>query len=142
MQLESQIKQAEAELDTCRNTINELRQAIRDNGGARLDQIKVEIAQATKARQDKKKQHEDYLQLTLQCGLPTANTEQTFYRNLKSTEEKQEEMRKEREKLTTLQGSRIAEHLNTEQEIEIQKSEIESLQPITLRHIGDKKTIG
>lgn len=37
-------------------------------------------------------------------------------------------MRKEREKLTTLQGSRIAEHLNTEQEIEIQKSEIESLQ--------------
>lgn len=128
VQLESQIKQAEAELDTCRNTINELRQAIRDNGGARLDQIKVEIAQATKARQDKKKQHEDYLQLTLQCGLPTANTEQTFYRNLKSTEEKQEEMRKEREKLTTLQGSRIAEHLNTEQEIEIQKSEIESLQ--------------
>ena len=56
------------------------------------------------------------------------STEQTFYRNLKSTEEKQEEMRKEREKLTTLQGSRIAEHLNTEQEIEIQKSEIESLQ--------------
>lgn len=127
-QLENQIKQAETELDTCRNTMNELRQAIHDNGGARLDQIKTEIAQAAKDQQDKKKQHEEYLQLTQQCGLPAANTEQTFYRNLKSAEEKQDEIQKERDKLTKLQGTKIAEHLNTRQEIDMQKQEIESLQ--------------
>lgn len=126
-QLDSQIKQAESELDTCRNTIAELRQAIRNNGGERLERIQTEIEQATQTLQERKKQHELYLLLTQQCGLPAANTEQTFFRNLKSADDKQEEMQTERERMTSLQGVKMAEHLATQEEIKIQRQEIESL---------------
>lgn len=127
-QLESQFNQAEQELDNCRNSINDLRQAIHENGGDRLEQIKKEIEQATVAQQEKKRQHERYLQLTVDCGIPAANTEQTFFRNQKTAEDKLEEVVAEREKTTTLQGGKIAKHLQTKQEIELQKQEIESLQ--------------
>lgn len=127
-QLDSQIKQAESELDTCRNTITELRQAIRNNGGERLERIQVEIEQATQTQQERKRQHEQYLLLTQQCGLPAAHTEQGFFRNLKSAADKQEEMQAERDRLTSLQGAKMAEHLTTRKEIEIQKQEIESLE--------------
>lgn len=127
-QLESQFNQAEQELDTCRNSINELRQAIRENGGERLEQIKKEIEQATAAQKEKKKQHERYLQLAVDCRMPAANTEQTFFRNQKTAEDKQEELLAERDKTTNLQGGKIGQHLQTKQEIELQKQEIESLQ--------------
>lgn len=126
-QLDSQIKQTETELDTHRNTIGELRQAIRANGGERLEQIKAEIGQATQTQKSRKEQHNQYLRLTQQCGLPVANTEQTFFRNLKSAEEKQEEVQLERNRQTSTQGAKMAEHLNTQKEIKIQKQEIESL---------------
>lgn len=127
-QLESQFNQAEQELDNCRNSINDLRQAIRENGGDRLEQIKKEIEQATVAQQEKKRQHERYLQLTIDCGIPAANTEQTFFRNQKTAEDKQEEIQAEREKTTALLGEKIAKNMQTEQEIKLQKQEIESLQ--------------
>lgn len=127
-QLESQFNQAEQELDNCRNSINDLRQAIRENGGDRLEQIKKEIEQATVAQQEKKRQHERYLQLTVDCGIPAANTEQTFFRNQKTAEDKQEEIQAEREKTTALLGEKIAKNMQTEQEIKSQKQEIESLQ--------------
>lgn len=126
-QLDSQIKQAEKELDTSRNTITELRQAIRDNGGERLERIQTEIEQATLTQQDRKKQHGEYLRLTQQCGLLAAHTEQSFFRNLKSADDKQEETQRKRDHLTALHGAKIAEHLATQKEIEIQKQEIESL---------------
>lgn len=126
-QLDSQIKQAENELDTCRNTITELRQAIRDNGGERLERIQAEIEQATQTQQDRKKQHDEYLRLTQQCGLLAAHTEQTFFRNLKSANDRQEEMQKERDRLTALHGTKIAEHLTIQKESELQKKEIDSL---------------
>lgn len=127
-QLDSQFNQAEQELDNCRNSINDLRQAIRENGGDRLEQIKKEIEQATVAQQEKKRQHERYLQLTVDCGIPAANTEQTFFRNQKTAEDKQEEIQAEREKTTALLGEKIAKNMQTEQEIKLQKQEIESLQ--------------
>ncbi|MEY8609991.1 ATP-binding protein [Parabacteroides segnis] len=127
-QLESQFNQAEQELDNCRNSINDLRQAIRENGGDRLEQIKKEIEQATVAQQEKKRQHERYLQLTVDCGIPAANTEQTFFRNQKTAEDKQEDIQAEREKTTALLGEKIAKNMQTEQEIKLQKQEIESLQ--------------
>lgn len=126
-QLDSQIKQAEDELDTCRNTITELRQAVRDNGGERLERIHAEIEQATQTQQDRKRQHEQYLLLTQQCGLPAAHTEQAFFRNLKNADDKQEEMQKKRDILSSLQGAKMAEHLTTQNELEVQKQEIESL---------------
>lgn len=127
-QLESLFNQAEQELDNCRNSINDLRQAIHENGGDRLEQIKKEIEQATVAQQEKKRQHERYLQLTVDCGIPAANTEQTFFRNQKTAEDKQEEIQAEREKTTALLGEKIAKNMQTEQEIKLQKQEIESLQ--------------
>lgn len=126
-QLDSQIKQAEANLDANRTTIADLRQSIRDNGGERLEQIKKEIKEAAQIHQDKKKQHEQYLLLTQQCGLPAAHTEQTFFRNLKSAEDKQEELQAERNRLTSLQGAHMAKLLHTEKEIKTQQDEIESL---------------
>lgn len=126
-QLENQIAQAETELDACRNTKNELRQAIRDNEGARLEQIKADIEQTTRAQQHKKGQHQHYLQLTQQCGLQAAHTEQSFFRNQKNAEEKQQELQVERDRLTALQGLQMGTHLNTQQEIDTQKREIESL---------------
>lgn len=126
-QLESQIKQAESELDNYRDTVNELRQAIRDNGGSRLEQIQAEIAQSEKEKQDKKRQHDQYLQLALLCELPAANSEQTFFRNLKSTEDRQEKMLAERERLNSRQGAEIAARLNLKQEIEAQQQELKSL---------------
>ena len=125
--MDSQFNQAEQELDNCRNSINDLRQAIRENGGDRLEQIKKEIEQATVAQQEKKRQHERYLQLTVDCGIPAANTEQTFFRNQKTAEDKQEEIQAEREKTTALLGEKIAKNMQTEQEIKLQKQEIESL---------------
>lgn len=126
-QLDSQIKQAEGELDNCRNTIAELRQAIRNNGGERLERIQAEIKQAAQTQQDRKKLHEQYLHLTQQCGLPAAQTEQSFFRNMKVANDKQEEIQAERDRLTPKHGVKIAEHLTSRKEIEIQKQEIESL---------------
>lgn len=126
-QLESQITQAEKEQDACRNAVNELRQAIRDNGGMRLEQIQAEMTQTQKVQQDKKQLHGQYLKLAQLCELPAANTEQSFFRNLKSTEDKQLDIQIEREKLNTRQGSKIAAHISRRQEIEIQQQELESL---------------
>lgn len=126
-QLESQIVQAESELETCNNTMNELRQAIRANGGERLEQIKEGIKQVSSVQKHKKNQYEQYILLTQQCGLLVAHTEQTFFRNQKSAEEKQQELQVERDRLTALQGSLMAGHLNTRNEIEAQKKEIDSL---------------
>lgn len=126
-QLDSRIKQAEASLDAGRTTIADLRQSIRESGGERLEQIQKEIKEATQTRQDRKKQHEQYLLLTQQCGLPAAHTEQTFFRNLKSAEDKQEELQAERNRLTSLQGANMAKLLDTEKEIKTQQNEIESL---------------
>lgn len=127
-QLNGQIAQMEKEQDACRHTVNELRQAIRDNGGMRLEQIQTEMAQCQRELKSKEELHRQYLKLAQVCELPAANTEQTFFRNLKSIEDKQSDIQVEREKLNGLQGSAIAAHLNRKQEMEAQQQELESLQ--------------
>lgn len=126
-QLNAEIAHADKEQDACRNTVNDLRQAIRDNGGMRLEQIQTEMTQCQKELKSKQEQHRKYLKLSQLCELPAANTEQTFFRNLKSIEDKQSDIQAEREKLNARQGSGIAAHLNRKQEIEVQQQELESL---------------
>ena len=102
-------------------------QAIRDNGGASLEQIKADIEQATKRQLYKEGQHKNYLHLTQQCGLAAAHTEQAFLINQKSAEEKKSELLTERDRLTDQHGSQIGTHLNTLKDIESYKKEIKSL---------------
>lgn len=130
-QLENQVNEAEREQDNCRNSVNELRQAIRDNGGNRLEQIQLEMLEAQKRETIKKQQHASYIKLAQLCELVQANTDQNFYRNLKNIENKQLDMQIEREQLGTLQGGKIATHIKFRKEMDGQKQELESLRKRT-----------
>ena len=83
-QLNNQLAGFEEELKTKRKAENQINQDIDNNGGARLKEIAVEIEKREKDKGTKKSKHDSYAQLTTLCDLPTANTDRTFYSNLKT----------------------------------------------------------
>lgn len=129
--LESQIVQAEQELDACREKIGGLKYAIREQGGARIEQIEQEIRQLQEEKRKKKQHHEEYLRLATTYGLPAAKTEQSFYQNQKQVERGLEQLKADLEQQNLELGERSARHAQTAKEMELQRQEISSLRQRT-----------
>ena len=80
-------------LNTKRDNLNQIKQDIRSNGGERLENIAKEIEEKGKARDSKREKHNQYSELTSFCELENANTDKTFFRNLKIAEDKGEALK-------------------------------------------------
>lgn len=126
-QLASQLSGINDQLDSCQNARSELQTDIRNNGGARLEQIAAEIKTAEGEKKRKNERYTRYQQIASSCGLLTANTDQTFYRNLKSAELKNTALQHTQQQLVEELGKKTAERVQTEKEIAEENQELESL---------------
>lgn len=131
LKLEAQITQAEQELDECRDKIGNLKYAIRENGGDRIEQIEGEIRQYKEEERKKKENHTDYLRLAGACELPAARTEQSFYGNKKLIENGLEQLKEEIERHNQELGELAARHAQTQKDMDAQQEEIISLRQRT-----------
>lgn len=127
LQLTGQLSETEDALSNKRNTANQIKQDIRSNGGERLEKIDEEIQTKEKLQKAKKERHEEYTRLTQFCELETAQTEVTFFRNLKNGETKVEELKLRQKQILEEHGKLAAKKTNIEEEIEIETNELESL---------------
>ncbi|MEJ7646179.1 MAG: ATP-binding protein [Chryseolinea sp.] len=119
LQINGQLSSLEDILEKRRDSLVQIRQDIRNNGGERLEKITEEIQQRTKSSEVKRAKQKEYADLASFCQLETANTDKTFFRNLKNAELKsdalrlrQDEVMAENGKLTA-QSSGIRENLDT-----------------------------
>lgn len=127
-QLANQLEKHELDLLEKREAVNQIKQDIRNNGGARLEQIAVEVEQKGKLRDNKKDKHKQYTELTLVCDLQTASTDQTFYRNLKVAEQKQRGLEIKHQEILGKHGTLSGKKTLVEESIEAESKELESLQ--------------
>lgn len=126
-QLTNQLEGIERALETKRDTASRIKQNIRSKGGERLEQIANEISQRELSRDDKKVRHTQYSEHTSVCDLPTANTDRTFYSNLKSAQQKIIDMEKIQGDKLEEQAAKAADQRTLKEKIEIEKAELDSL---------------
>jgi uncharacterized protein YPO0396 len=88
--LENDLTQLVIDLEVKRNAQTQIKQDIRNNGGARLEQIESEIKQREKDKNTKRNKHNQYISLATKCELPAANSDKTFYSNIKTAQQKVE----------------------------------------------------
>lgn len=127
LQVEGQLKSIEDLLNTKRNNLHQIKEDIRNNGGERLEMIANEILMKEQLRDAKRQKHNGYSELTTFCELETANTDTTFFKNLKKANEKIEALKTRQEEILSdigkIGGSRTTVALNIEKE----SKELESL---------------
>ncbi len=127
LQLNAQLSEITTILNEKRDTQNQLKQDINNNGGARLEQIATLIKQKNEERTKKQVRHEDYSALTKICELENANTDKTFFRNLKNTTEKLEICAKLQEEIAGERGQMAAIKTTIEDKISAETKELTSL---------------
>lgn len=127
LQIAGQLKQIEETLNTKRDSQNKIKQDIRNNGGERLEQIATEIKQKEDIGFKKKEKHKTYSDLTSFCELETANTDKTFFRNLKTAEQKVIELTARQEEILTEHGNLSGKKTTIDESIESETKELESL---------------
>ncbi|MDR1883577.1 MAG: hypothetical protein LBR26_12470 [Prevotella sp.] len=88
--LENDLTQLGIDLEAKRDAQTQIKQDIRNNGGARLEQIESEIKQREKNKNAKRDKHNQYISLATKCELPSANSDKTFYANIKTAQQKVE----------------------------------------------------
>ena len=94
-ELEKQLKRLEkqnSELAEQRVHQHQLKQSIDDNGGRRLDEIDVEVAQLEDSQQQKKQQSARYQGFCEQLELPLARDSDSFFDNRVQTQSKQQQI--------------------------------------------------
>jgi len=121
--LENDLTQLSIDLDVKRDAQIQIKQDIRNNGGARLEQIDVEIKQREIAKINKQNKHNQYLDISKKCDLHSANTDKTFYANIKSAQQRIESLKTSQEINSDKRGALTAD-LRTKKE-DIEKAEIE-----------------
>lgn len=126
-QLNNQLSEINEELKIKRKAENQINIDIENNGGARLKEISAEVEKRETDKIRKKDRHDTYSNLTKGSDLPTANTDRTFYSNIKSAQQKLEEVSKDREAKTDEQVNKIADLRGLKEEIEKDERELESL---------------
>ena len=126
-QLTNQLEGIERTLETKRDAGNLIKQNIRSNGGERLEQIANEISQRGISRDDKKVRHNQYSEHTSVCDLPTANTDRTFYSNLKSAQQKIIDLEKIQGDKLEEQAAKVADQRTLKEKIEVEEAELDSL---------------
>ncbi len=127
LQLNAQLNEIESNLSEKRDTLNQLKQDINNNGGARLEQIATLIKQKNEEKIKKETKYEDYSALTKVCELENANTDKTFFRNLKNTTEKLETCAKLQEDIAGERGQMAAVKTSIEDLINAETKELTSL---------------
>lgn len=126
-QQESQLTGIKEQLSTRQKARTELQMDIRKNGGARLEQIDSEIKSIEEERKRKQERHQQYQQLAASSGLLTVNTEQTFFRNLKTAEQKIKEVQEEQQRLLEEHGKITGQRASIDSRIVEENRELESL---------------
>lgn len=126
-QLNNQLTGIEDELKTKRKAENQINLDIDSNGGARLKEIASEIEKRETDKTHKKGKHDAYSLLTKDCELPTANTDRTFYSNLKAAQQNISDLVGIQEAEAEEQGKKIADQRILKEEIDKEQSELTSL---------------
>jgi uncharacterized protein YPO0396 len=127
LQIEGQLKSIDSELNSKRDTLTDIKQNIRENGGSRLEQIAQEMKQREELRDKKKKKHSEYVSLTSNCDLETSNSEVSFFRNIRNAEQKLIDLKTSQDKIWAEHATVAAQKANIEEEIEADNRELESL---------------
>jgi len=81
LRLEDEAKQQQTALDDYHEQQSDFKQAIADNGGRRIEEIKSLISQLEKERERRKKAYDDYAAACIQLELPRAQSLDTFHDN-------------------------------------------------------------
>ncbi|MCL2416438.1 MAG: hypothetical protein FWD02_00685 [Bacteroidales bacterium] len=126
-QLNNQLGQIKIDLDIKIKAKNQIEQDIDNNGGARLKEITKEIEQREIAKTEKNKKYTDYKGLLSICKLPTASTDKAFYSNLKSAQQKIEDLKEISEKKQTELGEKTADLRVAKENYETVEAELKSL---------------
>lgn len=79
--LEDEARQQQTAIDQYHEQQSDLKQAIADNGGRRLEEIKGLISQLEKERDRRKKAYDEYAEACIQLELPRAQSLDTFHDN-------------------------------------------------------------
>ena len=127
LQIAGQLKEIQEVLDLKRDNLSQIKQDIRTNGGERLEKIAEEISVKEKLSETKKTKHKEYSELTSFCELETANTEKTFFRNLKNAEQKIELLKERQDEILSDIGKIAGSKSIIEESIEADSKELESL---------------
>jgi uncharacterized protein YPO0396 len=125
--LVNDLTQLGIDLEAKRDAQTQIKQDIRSNGGARLEQIDAEIKQRESAKTDKQSKHNKYLTLSKECDLPSANSDKTFYTNIKSAQQKVENLKITQEMNADKLGALTADLRIKKKDIEKTRTELESL---------------
>lgn len=131
---ERKLLQISGQLRTIEDTLKEKRKAetqinndIDNNGGARLKVIASEIEKKEELTKAKKEKHRIYSELTSFCELETANTDKTFFRNLKNAESKSETLKVRQDEILSEIGKIAGNKTTIDESIETESKELESL---------------
>jgi len=127
LQITGQLKTIDEILNSKRDSQSQIKQDIRNNGGARLEQIASEIKIKEELSESKKAKHKAYSELTSFCELENANTDKTFFRNLKNAEDKIEALKLRQEEILGEHGKIGAKKVATEESIDAESKELDSL---------------
>lgn len=127
LQIAGQLSGIEELLNTKRDNLNQIKQDIRSNGGERLESIAKETEERGKARDAKRGKHNQYSELTSFCELETANTDKTFFRNLKNAGQKSEALKVRQDEILSDIGKIAGSKTTIEESIETERKELDSL---------------
>ncbi|HTF17798.1 MAG TPA: ATP-binding protein [Chryseolinea sp.] len=145
MQINGRIAGLDEALTFKRDSIHQIKQDIRSNGGERLEKIAEEIHLRTRQAETKKEKHRRYSELTSKCDLETAQTDTTFFRNLKKAEVKLDELKERQQQILAEHGSAMGDYDSLQVAIKSQEEELDSLRKrknqIPLEFLSMRKTL-
>lgn len=127
LQIDGQLKTIEDTLKDKRKAETQINNDIDNNGGARLRKIATDIENKEELSKSKKEKHKAYSDLTTFCELENANTDKTFFRNLKNAESKIKALKERQEAILTEHGTLAGKKTIIEESIESESKELESL---------------
>jgi uncharacterized protein YPO0396 len=127
LQIGGQLKTIEDILKDKRKAETQINNDINNNGGARLKEIAADIEKKQELSKIKKEKHKAYSDLTTFCELENANTDKTFFRNLKNAENKIEALKERQEVILTEHGTLAGKKTGIEESMESESMELESL---------------
>lgn len=127
LQIAGLLADLEEGLNSKRDTLNQIKQDIRNNGGERLEKIAEEVQAREKLSEAKRIKHKEYSELISFCELEMANTDKTFFRNLKNAEQKVEELKARQDEILSEIGKIAGNKTIIVENIEAEAKELESL---------------
>ncbi|MDR0603500.1 MAG: hypothetical protein LBG80_04255 [Bacteroidales bacterium] len=126
-EINNQLNKITVDLDTKRKAKSQIEQDIDSNGGTRLKEIANEIQNRISAKTEKQGRYNEYDKLLSICELPVANTDNTFYANLKTAQQKLETIKDVHDKKTRQWGEKTADLRIIKEKVEATEAELQSL---------------